>query len=157
MVFVTWTQVWSWQNTYNSMFLWEGFQGNGSLSHIWNNTIKEKEMKRVKKKKGTGKNAHHYYTKEVRLALCKNILLLQVDLLVQMVCRWSPDGICVCSRTDLLESTCTRFIISLFVCLCMFHKAELWKNDTWLKGFRREHWSDLEKLLNHSINKIKCK
>lgn len=78
-------------------------------------------MKRVKKKKGTGKNAHHYYTKEVRRALCKNILLLQVDL----VRRWSPDGICVCSRTELLEYTCTCFIISLFVCICMFHKAEL--------------------------------
>lgn len=82
-------------------------------------------MKRVKEKKETGKNAHHYYTKEVRLALCKNILLLQVDLLVQMACRWSPDGICVCSRTELLEGACTCFIISLFVCICMFHEAEL--------------------------------
>lgn len=54
-------------------------------------------MKRVKKKKGTGKNAHHYYTKEVRLALCKNILLLQVDLLVQMVRRFGLQTGSVCA------------------------------------------------------------
>lgn len=45
-------------------------------------------MKRVKKNRGAGKSAHHY-TKKVRLDLCKNKLLVQVDLLVQTVCRWS--------------------------------------------------------------------
>lgn len=49
-------------------------------------------MKGVNKKRGTGKSGH-YYTKKVRLDLCKNKLLVQVDLLVQKVCRWSLCGL----------------------------------------------------------------
>lgn len=36
------TQVYWRHDTYNNMFLGEGYQGSGSLSHIWNNIGKER-------------------------------------------------------------------------------------------------------------------
>lgn len=40
------TQVYRWRDTYNNRFLEGGYQGNGSLSHICNNTEKETGTKK---------------------------------------------------------------------------------------------------------------